>query len=104
MTTYDPNYYDPYYYNPYHYNSYYYYNRYNRPHPRYQGTELTQYLLNFKTGEVLDYDTESVEVLLIDDPELYDEYQSLRNRKRKQMKFVFIRRFNERNPLFFPSN
>ncbi len=103
MTTYNPNYYDPYAMNPYYSNSYYY-NRYTMPQSNYSNTELKQYLLDFETGNVLDYDIESVEVLIMKDPELYDEYQSLRNRKRKQMKFVFIRRFNEKHPLYFPSN
>jgi hypothetical protein len=37
------------------------------------------------------------------DPELSDEYGSLRNRKKKQMKFVFIRRYNEKHPIYFPA-
>jgi hypothetical protein len=102
VTTYNPGYYDPYYYNPYYYNSYYY-DRYSRPSSNYASTELRQYLLDFETGEVMEYDTESVGVLLMKDPELSDEYQSLRGRKQKQMKFVFIRRFNEKHPLYFPS-
>jgi len=103
VTTYNPHYYDPYYYNPYYYHSYSY-NRYNSPGSNYANTELRQYLLDFETGKVLDYDTESVGVLLMRDPELADEYQSLRNRKKKQMKFVFIRRFNEKHPLYFPAD
>ena len=74
------------------------------PQSSYGDTELRQYLLDFSTGKVMDYDTESVEVLLMKDPELADEYQALRNRKKKQMKFVFIRRFNEQHPLYFPAN
>jgi hypothetical protein len=72
------------------------------PQSNYANTELRQYLLDFQTGEVLEYDTEAVEVLLMKDPELADEFLALRNRKKKQMKFVFIRRFNERHPLYFP--
>lgn len=103
VTTYNPNYYDPYYYNPYYSNSYYY-NRYAMPRSNYTTSELRQYLLDFESGEVLNYDTESVEVLLMKDPELADEYHALRNRKKKQMKFVFIRRYNEKHPLYFPAN
>ena len=103
VTTYSSNYYDPYYYNPYYSNSYYN-NRYSMPNSNYGDTELKQYLLDFSTGKVMDYDTESVEVLLMRDPELADEYQALRNRKKNQMKFVFIRRFNEQHPLYFPTN
>ena len=102
VTTYNPNYYDPYYYNPYYSNSYYY-NRYSSPQSNYSSTELRQYLLDFETGEVMDYDTESIEVLLMKDPELADEFGALRNRKQKQMKFVFVRRYNEKHPLYFPA-
>jgi len=101
ITTYNSNYYDPYY-NPYYSNSYYY-DRYSRPQSNYANTELRQYLLDFETGEVLEYDTEGVEVLLMKDPELADEYMALKNRKKKQMKFVFIRRYNEKHPLYFPA-
>jgi hypothetical protein len=102
VTTYNSNYYDPYY-NPY-YSNPYYYDRHGLPQSNYANTELRQYLLDFETGEILDYDIEAVEVLLMKDPELADEYLALRNRKKKQMKFVFIRRFNEKNPLYFPAN
>lgn len=103
VTTYNPNYYDPYYYNPYYSNSYYY-NRYSYPQSNVGNTDLRQYLLDFETGDVMEYDVESVEVLLMKDHQLSDEYDALRNRKKKQMKFVFIRRYNEKHPLYFPAN
>lgn len=103
VTTYNPNYYDPYHYNPYYSNSYYN-GRYNSPNSSYSSTDLRQYLLDFETGEVMEYDSEAVEVMLMKDPELADEYLSLRNRKKNQMKFVFIRRYNEKHPLYFPAN
>jgi len=102
VTTYNPNYYDPYHYNPYYSNSFYQ-GRHNSPN-NYSSTDLRQYLLDFETGEVLEYDSESVEVMLMKDPELADEYLALRGRKRSQMKFVFIRRYNEKHPLYFPSH
>ncbi|MCP4310188.1 MAG: hypothetical protein GY790_02910 [Bacteroidetes bacterium] len=101
VTTYNPNFYDPYQYNPYYSNSYYR-NPYNQPKSNYGSTDLRQYLLDFETGDVMEYDIESVEVMLMKDAELADEYLALRSRKRKQMKFVFIRRFNEKHPLYFP--
>ena len=101
IPTYNANYYDPYSYNPYYYNSYYY-NRYMSPQTTIANTELRQYLLDFETGEVMDYEIESVEVLLMKDPELHDEYVSLRRRKKNQMKFVYIRKYNEKHPLYLP--
>lgn len=104
ITTYNPNYYDPYGYNPYYSNSYYNRGRYTTsPQSNYATTDLRQYLLDFQTGEIMEYDSESVEVMLMKDPELADEYLALRPRKRKQMKFVFIRRYNEKHPLYFPA-
>lgn len=102
ITTYNSNYYDPYYYNPY-YNNPYYYNRYNTNRSNYSSTELRQYLLDFESGKVMEYDVESVEIMLMKDPELADEFGALRNRKKKQMKFVYIRKYNEKHPLYFPS-
>ena len=95
ITTYNQRYYDPYYYNSY------YYRHYGSP-SSHASTEVRQYLLDFETGEVMEYDINSVEILLMKDPELHDEYTSLRRRKKKQMKFVFIRRYNEKHPLYFP--
>ncbi len=63
-------------------------------------TEMQQYLLDFDNGRMLEYEVEGVEVVLMNDPELHDEYMDLSNKKKKQLKFVYIRKYNERNPLF----
>jgi hypothetical protein len=95
--------------NPY-YSSYGYpYGNYYDPYSPYSlqnggNTELKQYLLDFKTGNILDYDVQSIELLLMADPELHDEFAALNNKKQKQMKFLYLRKFNERNPLYFPKN
>ncbi len=86
--------------NPY-YNNNYYYSPYQYNPQTYQTTEMRQYLLDFETGKVYDYNDESIEILLMKDPELYDEYMALRKKKKKQLKFLYIRKFNERNPLYF---
>jgi len=96
-TTYNNNYY------PYSYYDYRYYPYGGRPGGN-TTTEMRQYLLDFQTGKVLEYDVASVEVLLMRDPELHDEYVTLRNRKKKQLKFLYVRKFNERNPLYFSNN
>jgi len=91
--------YSSYYRDPYYYNSYYYYSA--RPITT-KSTELRQYLLDFKTGKVIEYTVEGLELLLMQDPELYDEYMSLRRKKKSQLKFLYIRKFNERNSLYLP--
>ena len=93
--------YDPYhsdYYDRYYYNSYY-----NRPYSRTtRSKEMRQYLLDFEAGEILPFDRESVKVILMKDPELYDEFTGLNRRKQKDLLFFFIRRYNEKNPLMLP--
>jgi hypothetical protein len=101
ITTYQTRYYDPY------YNSRYYYSPYYDPYSPYsqrttRNSEMKQYVLDFETGKVMDYDYKTVEILLMQDPELHAEYTELRKRKKKQLKFFYIRKFNERNPLFMP--
>lgn len=97
-THHDPfyrDYYDHYYYR----NSYY-----NRGYPQTsRSKEMRQYLVNFDTGEIMSYGLNEVKAVLLEDPELYEEFTNLRKRKQKDLMFFFIRRFNEKNPLYFPA-
>jgi hypothetical protein len=102
LTTYNPNYGNPYSY-PY-YGYYNYYNPYGMAPSTYASSEMHQYLLDFNTGRILDYNVESIEVLLMADPELHDEFARLSHKKQKQLKFLYIRKFNEKHPLYFPKN
>lgn len=97
VTSYDTRYYDPYYYNPYDY----YYNRGGYPGNT-QSSEMRQYIMDFETGKIYEYEVQHLEILLMQDPELHDEFAQLRKKKQRQQKFVYLRRFNERNPLYFP--
>jgi hypothetical protein len=96
LTTYNSGYNDPYYRS--NYNSRYY----NSPRSSYTSTEVRQYLIDFESGKLHEFDVYSVEILLMKDPELYDEYMALRRKKKKQYKFVYIRKYNEKHPLYFP--
>jgi hypothetical protein len=97
VTTHDTRYYDPYYYNPY---DYYY--RYGGYPMNTSSNEMRQYILDFESGKVYDYDYQSLEVLLMKDPELHDEFAQLRKKKKRQLKFLYLRKFNDRNPLYLP--
>lgn len=94
-------YYDPYYY-PYSYSNYYnpyYYSPYRSNMTR---NELKQYLIDFESGKVLEFDVDNTELLLMKDDKLYDEYVQLSRKKKKDLMFVYIRKFNENNPLYIP--
>ena len=110
ITTYDSRsygspygYYDPYY-SPYGYSNYY--NPYNPYYSPYRSNmnrnELKQYLIDFESGKVLEFDVENTELLLMKDNKLYDEYVQLSRKKKKDLMFVYIRKFNENNPLYIP--
>jgi len=100
-------YYDPYY-SPYSYGNSYspyssyspYYSPYNRsPSTR---SELLQFIIDWETGKVMDFETENTELLLMKDPVIYEEYVRLSKSKKKDLMFVYIRKFNEKNPLYLP--
>lgn len=111
ITTYDSRsynspygYYDPYY-SPYGYSNYY--NPYNPYYSPYRAgnmsrNELKQYLIDFESGKVLEFDVENTELLLMKDNQLYEEYAQLSRKKKKELMFVYIRKFNEKNPLYIP--
>lgn len=113
ITTYDRyspsgygNYYDPYYYSPYGYGSYYspysLYSPYYSPYRQSARNELQQYIIDFENGKILEFDVQNTELLLMKDAEIYEEWANLPKRKRKELMFVYIRKFNEKNPLFIP--
>ncbi len=95
-------YYSPYYYSPYrsYYDPYGYGYPYNRNTTR---TDLEMYMIDFETGKVYEYDLQNLEALLMRDAELYEEFVSMRNKNQKKMMFVYLRKFNERNPAMLPS-
>lgn len=107
------NYYDPYYYpyrsyySPYYYSPYRsYYDPYGYGYPYSRNTsrtDLEMYMIDFETGKVYEYDLKNLEALLMRDPELYEEFVSMRNKNQKKMMFVYLRKFNERNPAMLPS-
>jgi hypothetical protein len=115
ITTLDPRYYnspyggyDPYsYYSPYGYSNYYNpYSSFYSPYSRSNVTrnELKQYLIDFETGKTLEFNMESTELLIMKDAQLYEEYIQLPRKKKKELMFVYVRKYNERNPLYIPEN
>jgi hypothetical protein len=111
ITTYDSHYYNsPYgyydpYYSPYGYSNYYspyspYYSPYNQSNT--SRTELKQYIIDFESGKMLEFDIDNTELLLMKDNVLYEEYVQLSRKRKKELMFVYIRKFNEKNPLYIP--
>ncbi len=89
-------------YDPYRYGSYNSYNNYNRYDNQTTKTVLIQYLLDFETGKIYDFSYKSVELLISKDPDLYEEFSKLSTRKKKKLKFLYIRKYNKKHPVYFP--
>ena len=111
ITTVDNRYNSPYYspyYSPYNYNPYYspyynpyspYYSPYNRRTTR---TELKQFIIDWETGRVMEFEVTNTALLLMKDPELHEEFSRLSRRRKRDLQFVYLRRFNEKHPLYIP--
>lgn len=115
ITTYDSRYYSPYgYYDPYYssmtspygYGGYYPYGSYYSPYTqnRVSRNEMRQYLIDFESGKIMEFDVSNTELLLMKDSKLYEEYVQLPRKKKKDLMFVYIRKYNENNPLYIPVN
>lgn len=63
------------------------------------------YLIDFKTGELLSYNLHNIQYFLRKDPELFNEFNIIKRKsnKKKQM-FIYLNRFNKRNPIYFRNN
>ena len=58
--------------------------------PVYQSKELRQYIIDFETGKIMEYDKESLKVILMRDPKLYEEFNELKRRKQRKMKYLYL--------------
>jgi hypothetical protein len=66
-------------------------------------TAQGQLMLDVETGRFMDMNASTMEELLARDPLLSAEYAEVPVKKRKQeVLFLFMRRYNDRHPLYFP--
>lgn len=98
-------YYDPYsFYSPYYYGNYYSPYGYSPYRHNTSRNEMKQYIIDFESGKTLEFDVKNTELLLMKDSKLYEEYVQLSRKKKRDLMFVYIRKFNENNPLYIPEN
>lgn len=67
---------------------------------QYRSSEMRQFMLDFDSGKVYEYEADNLKLILMSDPELHDEFALLKAKKQRQMQFSFVRRYNERHPLY----
>lgn len=63
--------------------------------------ETRQFLLDFKSGEIMEFTPTNLETLLSRDMKLYSQYMDLKRKKRKELMILYIRKYNNEHPISF---
>lgn len=63
---------------------------------------LQQYVLDTKTGSIYDFNPRTMEYILQRDAVLFAEYSVLKKKQKKEQAFLYLRKYNEKYPLYFP--
>lgn len=66
--------------------------------------EIRDYLMDFYTGKRVDYTLDNLEEMLKKDEAIHKEFMALPRKKRKDLATRFIRKYNEKHPVYFPKN
>jgi hypothetical protein len=66
--------------------------------------ETHEFLLDFKTGDIVECTPTNLEVILSRDMPLYEQYMKIKKRKRKDFMILYIRKYNNDHPISFPKN
>lgn len=64
--------------------------------------ELKQYVFDTQTNKVFDFNVKNMEILLKCDTDLYNQFMVLKKREKPDVIFVYLRKFNEKHPLYLP--
>ena len=65
----------------------------------YRTSEPQEYILDFYSGIVYEFNIKNFLLLLSKDEELYKEFVDLPKRKQRQMIYIYLRRFNQKHPV-----
>ena len=61
-----------------------------------------EYLVDIVDNKVWGFDSEGLERVLKNDPQLWNEFVTLKNREKNILKYIFLNRYNEKYPLDIP--
>lgn len=61
-----------------------------------------EYLVDFINNKVWEFDLEGLEAVLKNDPELWNEFKTLKYDQREYMKYIFLNRYNKKYPFDIP--
>lgn len=63
---------------------------------------MQQYVIDTKTGTIYDFNVTTMEFILQRDAVLATEYAALKKKQKRDQTFIFLRKYNEKHPLYFP--
>lgn len=61
-----------------------------------------QLILDMESGKIVSFNVENMEGLLARDTTLSKEFAVLKKRQKRDMVFVYLRKYNEKHPIYFP--
>ncbi|MES2592021.1 MAG: hypothetical protein V4608_09060 [Bacteroidota bacterium] len=65
--------------------------------------ELHQFVYDTQTNKIYDFTAKSMEMLIINDMDLYKQFTSLKRRDKENSIFIYLRKYNDKHPLFLSS-
>lgn len=66
--------------------------------------EIREFLLEFYSGNLIEFSFDDLELLLKKDEAIYNEFRNLSKKKKKEQVSKYIRLYNEKHPIYFPKN
>lgn len=62
----------------------------------------SQFILDFETGSIMDFNMGNMEIILSRDEALYKEFLALKKKQKRDSIFLYLRKYNEKHPIYFP--
>ncbi len=66
------------------------------------GYAQEQFMIDMLLGKIMPFSVMAMEFVLPRDEELYKEWTALSKKKKKNSTFLFLRKYNQKHPLYFP--
>lgn len=73
----------------------------NTPSDMRGGYQQEQFMMDITSGKVASFTVVNMEALLKRDDALYNEYMALSKKKKRQLTFFYLRKYNEKHPVYF---
>ena len=64
--------------------------------------EYEQFVFSIYSGKILAFTVPNMQVLFKSDDQLFLEYMALKKKKKRELMFFYLRKFNEKHPAYFP--